>query len=317
MGERPATRTLTEADRSLIADVADLGYRVTATQLKRWRAAGLLPTPSRRARGRGRGRTSDAYSTGTSERVVLIAELVAHKTPLREVPLHLFIRGFHVEEDGLLGAYRELLDWIRSWIFADEDPEDAADRVAQHLRRHSKRHPFGRAWIVRTGTYGARRSSTVEDAWVAVITLFLAEGSPSAEAINALGIVTGETEPEELSAAIAHRSLNTLQEALNTFSGKDLHKARTLFDRTKSDGQRMQQVQEHSGSFELASGLADGETLGELGDILGVLLIAHKVRSDPGYEAALIDIEEALDYAEHKVAEATREVARDSSTSRP
>src|SRR4051794_16712295 len=59
-----ANSKVTNADRDLIQTLAVHGVSVTPTQLKRWRAANLLPTPLQRTAGRGRGRPSETYPVG-------------------------------------------------------------------------------------------------------------------------------------------------------------------------------------------------------------------------------------------------------------
>jgi len=64
--------TASEADQQLIADAARHGAVVTARQLERWRAQGLLAPNVRHALGRGRGNTSQP-PPGAGELVAWLA----------------------------------------------------------------------------------------------------------------------------------------------------------------------------------------------------------------------------------------------------
>lgn len=61
------------ADTQLLAAAAERGYRVSATQLERWRSMGLVPRNVRRGRGRGCG-SSSVVPEGALEQLLTVAE---------------------------------------------------------------------------------------------------------------------------------------------------------------------------------------------------------------------------------------------------
>jgi hypothetical protein len=71
------------ADRKLICQLAARDLSVSATQLERWRRAGLLPRNSRRGCGRGRGSVSEA----SPEAVEIAAALSRHTRQGRDLRL--------------------------------------------------------------------------------------------------------------------------------------------------------------------------------------------------------------------------------------
>lgn len=62
-------RSVSPADAALIAAAAELGVRVSGTQLERWRTRGLLARNERQYTGRGTGSRS-TVPPGALERVV-------------------------------------------------------------------------------------------------------------------------------------------------------------------------------------------------------------------------------------------------------
>lgn len=294
MGQRPQAQTGSQADRQLIDALAQRGVEVSPSQLKRWRAAGLLPTPQRTARGRGRGRTSDSYPAGTADRAAAVAELVARRTPLREVALHLFVRGYDVEGPVVAAAYQELLQWLRGLTSSAEDPADA---MAQALRPRAKRHPLGRKWIRRAGTYGARRGSVVEDALVALTTLVLTDDEPSGEAMKALSLAAGATDPEPFANAVAEFSIAGLETALKGATSDDLAQAREIYFRSMDLIEQLAYLQAVTGAEILPYGLTDQPTSNEFNDIIGVLAIVEKLDGRSDYEAQLNEVEAAVNDA--------------------
>jgi len=284
-----------------MAELAARGSQVTASQLKRWRAARLLPTPRRTARGRGRGRTSDSYPEGTADRAAVIAQLVAEGTPLKQVALRLFVRGYDLDHDVIVTAVQPLLDGLRSVAVGQEDPADA---VAQKIRPRVTNHAFGKAWIARAGTHGARRGSTVEDALVALSTLLLSEDEPSDNAIDALGIVTGATDPSELAGAISELSLSRIENALSQADGDDLRNALRLHRLLLSILAEVGEFQRVTGTHELPAGLTDLQADPDLFDIIGVLTMLTKLHGDANYEEKLRDFDSAVRTANAEIKKA-------------
>jgi len=286
----------TQADGQLLGALTQRGFQISATQLKGWRAAGLLPTPQRTARGRGRGRTSDAYPTGTVDRASVIAELVAKRVPLSEVHLRLFARGHEVEEELIVSSYWKLLDWLRG--LADES-EGGSDALAQAMRQRAKRNAFGRRWIRRAGTYGARRGSVVENALVALTTLFFDDDDyePSVEAKAALGIVAGTSDAESLVNTISKLNLDGLEMSLEYASGDHFRQARDIYLRSRDVVKELALLQPVEGMETIPPELTDKEMENEFGDIIGMLAMCGILDERPEYEAELREFEAAINDA--------------------
>ena len=122
--------TVSEADRQLIADAARHGAVVTAGQLERWRARGLLGPNIRRPLGRGRGSMSEPPA-GAAE---LVAWLAGNARPGRrpsDLALLAFAAGLAVPEDTVRAAFAGAVARIRLPVEASMPsgaaPEDVAD----------------------------------------------------------------------------------------------------------------------------------------------------------------------------------------------
>jgi hypothetical protein len=127
-----------EADRQLIADAARHGTVVTARQLERWRARGLLAPNIRRPLGRGRGSTSEP-PPGAAE---LVAWLATNARPGRrpaDLALLAFAAGLAVPEDTVRAAFAGAVTGIRLAAEASMPPgaapEDVADAAVAAGRR--------------------------------------------------------------------------------------------------------------------------------------------------------------------------------------
>jgi hypothetical protein len=118
-----------EADRQLIADAARHGAVVTAGQLERWRARGLLGPNIRRPLGRGRGSTSEPPA-GAAE---LVAWLAGNARPGRrpgDLALLGFAAGLAVPEDTVRVAFAGAVARIRLPVEATMAPGAAPEDVA-------------------------------------------------------------------------------------------------------------------------------------------------------------------------------------------
>jgi hypothetical protein len=118
-----------EADRHLIAAAARHGAAVTARQLERWRASGLLAPNVRSYPGRGRGSTSEP-PPGAAELAVWLA---ANARPGRrpgDLALLAFAEGLTVPEDTVRTAFAGAVTSIRLPVevaMPGASPEDVAD----------------------------------------------------------------------------------------------------------------------------------------------------------------------------------------------
>jgi hypothetical protein len=122
--------TVSEADQQLIADATRHSVAVTARQLERWRARGLLAPNTRRPLGRGRGSTSEPPA-GAAE---LVAWLAGNARPGRrpsDLALLAFAAGLAVPEDTVRVAFADAVARIRLPVEASmpsgATPEDVAD----------------------------------------------------------------------------------------------------------------------------------------------------------------------------------------------
>jgi hypothetical protein len=122
--------TVSGADQQLIAHAARCGIMVSARQLERWRARGLLAPNVRRALGRGRGSTSEPPA-GAAELVVWLAR---HARPGRrpgDLALLAFAAGLAVPEDAVRTAFAEAVTGIRLSVETNMPPGAAPEDVAE------------------------------------------------------------------------------------------------------------------------------------------------------------------------------------------
>jgi hypothetical protein len=117
-----------EADQQLVADVARHGATVTARQLERWRASGLLARNPRSYPGRGRGSTSEPPPGAAG----LVVWLAANARPGRrpgDLALLAFAEGLAVPEDTVRVAFAAAVTSIGLPIEAampGAEPQDVA-----------------------------------------------------------------------------------------------------------------------------------------------------------------------------------------------
>ena len=125
MPRSPASR----ADQQLVADAARLGAAVTARQLERWRASGLLAPNTRSYPGRGRGSTSEP-PPGTAR---MAAWLAANARPGRrpgDLALLALADGLPVPEGTVRAALADAHTSIRlpaEAAMPGAAPEEVAD----------------------------------------------------------------------------------------------------------------------------------------------------------------------------------------------
>lgn len=116
-------------DAELIAHAARHGVVVTARQLERWRARGLLPPNIRRGLGRGRGSISEPLA-GTGELVVWLA---ANARPGRRpggLALLAFAAGLGVPEATVRAAFADAVSRVALPVEAGLPPGTSAEAVA-------------------------------------------------------------------------------------------------------------------------------------------------------------------------------------------
>jgi hypothetical protein len=137
------------ADRQLIAALKRRNIDVSATQLERWRQAGVLQAPVWHGLGRGRGSVSE-YPPEAVEQAAELAGLVRRGRPMETVALMMFGRGRWVREDMLRDAYRRELDDLTRMIdrrAVSDDPLGIAEAIVDELeRRFTQRDKRMRRW---------------------------------------------------------------------------------------------------------------------------------------------------------------------------
>ncbi len=295
----PDGERLTEADRQLQNELRAHGRHGTPSQFKRWRGAGLLPSPVQQSRGRGAGRRSVAYPPGAADQATVILELLEQNVPLRYTAIILFARGFQLDEKTLAAAYSEFLNDVEALAVHEDDLSDGADRLAQQLRRRAKRIPLARQWIARAGTYGARRGSVFENGLVALTTALLAGEHPDEQAGGAIRQLVGA--PAAAGADFLDRlelsSFPALRETLARLTPGELDRARALLRRSLSVTADLQQRALSATGEPIAEGLSDWDLLDEVAQALAILPVAAVLRGLPGYEVALEQFEALLSTA--------------------
>lgn len=127
-----------EADRRLIEAAGRLGAVVTARQLERWRAAGLLGPNVRHSLGRGRG-SSSGPPAGAAELVAWLARNARPGRRPRDLALLAFTGGLAVPEGTVRAAFAGAAAGIRlpaeDTLPSGAAPEDVADEVVASGRR--------------------------------------------------------------------------------------------------------------------------------------------------------------------------------------
>jgi len=277
----------TQADSALRAALGERGVTVTDTQLKRWRHAGLLPSPIRVAAGRGQGRRSTHYPPGTVDLAAAVAKVVIDdRVSLRHAPAVLFARGFAVAEKTLKVSYATILGELAAVVDrVDGDPRDAVDKVAQQARRRAKRSLLGRTLISRDGTYGGRQNSQLDDALAAGYAAVFTGVEPSADAAKAINRIYGSPQSEENDPfrAAAVISVARLQDTLHHSTFDSLVTARQIFGETLDLFARVHSAQDQAGQLHLAPGIEDPSIMDDVTKATAVLLMASTIEHDPTY----------------------------------
>ncbi len=273
----------TPADQDLINQLAAAGYKVTPRELKRWRAEGVLRSPLQKSMGRGRGRASVAYPAEALAQAMDIARCSQGKIPMRYVPLSFFAQHIPVNAGLVKAAYRALLDQIDSELDSGVEGWDSVDAVAQKQLRRAKRTRLGRSWINRSGAYGARRGSGLEDMLVGLVGLVFEDAQPSEDARAAIARIAGAPDgaEEEFLAALAGITLSNLRLMVETMTTGDLRNAREVFEEMQSYVAEAQALHARTGTPPSAAGLADIEPVEPVWRAFQILIIATLLRTRP------------------------------------
>ena len=284
----PGRGQTTEADRQLIGEVRTVtGRALTASQLKRWRAAGLLPSPKRLAAGRGAGRRSTHYPEGTAALAVAVAEVVIdRRTPLRHAAAAVFRRGFDLSEQTVKAAYTAILDDFEAPVRnAAGNRADAADNLGLQMVRRAKRSTLGQTYIARGGTYGARRNSQLADALTAGTAGLFAGTPPSEEAAESIKMIYGapQLEPQDIAHTLNVGNTTNLQNTLHKSTVASLSQAREVLNETMALFGRVHEAQTQTGEMALFPGIGDLTLMGEVERSVAILVIATAIDLNPAY----------------------------------
>ncbi len=174
------------ADQELISGAKQAGALVSQRQLKRWRAAGLLPSPTRRGLGRGRGSRS-VYPPGTLERVLALARLPRRARTPGAAVLSLFALGYEVEEAALRRAHS---DWVMQTEerlrqgAGSADPLDMAEAAAMRMLGPFLRTRLGRQYLRRLRHRGEPPRDVLVSAMTGLTSLVVSGEPSSSEAIR-------------------------------------------------------------------------------------------------------------------------------------
>jgi hypothetical protein len=79
----------------LVAAAKAKGYRVSSSQLERWRQAGLIPGARRRGRGKGAG-VSWRHPEAAKDQLLVLLEIRRPREPLSELAIRLWLRSLDV-----------------------------------------------------------------------------------------------------------------------------------------------------------------------------------------------------------------------------
>jgi hypothetical protein len=140
------TRTApSRADQALISELAGRGLTVTATQIERWRRAGLLPRNIRHGRGRGAGSVSEAPQ-GTADYVEALVSSASQGRNAQRTALSLFIAGILKPDrqeagDPLFETYEAAVRRAFRWQIDRSDKD--LRRIREAVTEPSEQDPDG------------------------------------------------------------------------------------------------------------------------------------------------------------------------------
>lgn len=126
------SRKPSRADLQALDATAAAGYHVTARKLERWRQAGIIPRPQRRALGQGKGSES-SYDDETLRHIVESARRAGCFDSLAKVALCLFAEGYPIVESVVRGSYDAYFQHLRDFftdLAGSTDPFEQADAFA-------------------------------------------------------------------------------------------------------------------------------------------------------------------------------------------
>jgi hypothetical protein len=148
------------SESELLDHAAAAGAVVGARQLRRWRAAGLVPTPEP-VHERGRPGSRSEYEGWVVEQLIVVADLLAETRSVRYAAIELWWSRRWVRRSALREALLQPLDPLRREVerLAEEvgdDPLDLAEAIAERAEDQASDHG---GW----GMLGARLGPRPDD----------------------------------------------------------------------------------------------------------------------------------------------------------
>jgi hypothetical protein len=169
----------------LLAACKSGGRRVTQSQLKRWRGAGLLQRP-RQEHPRGRRGSVSWYPEAAVEQALAVAELLGDERRRNDwVLVQLWWRGMWIDEAVLRARLVEHFDAVsrdaRKLAATHEDPLDAADAAVRGMQWRDPT-PINDAMLERLGGRRRGRRPLEDIMWFFFVLAFGGDYEPEPEA---------------------------------------------------------------------------------------------------------------------------------------
>lgn len=185
----------------LIAAARARGYKVTLSQLERWRQAGLIPAARRRGRGKGAG-VAWIHPEIARDQLLTLLEIRCPREPIAELAVRLWLRKFDVPMPKLqehLANVLEIFPRLRRQVrergvvgfgeaFADmlrRTPSKRAAYAIEHLDREGYDRASGIGEAVAAQFDGITAAPTEEQA--ALIEAAMKVSATEQSIIDALG----------------------------------------------------------------------------------------------------------------------------------
>jgi hypothetical protein len=169
----------------LLAACKSGGRRVTQSQLKRWRGAGLVQRP-RQEHPRGRRGSVSWYPEAAVEQALAVAELLGDERRRNDwVLVQLWWRGMWIDEAVLRARLVEHFDAVsrdaRKLAATHEDPLDAADAAVRGMQWRDPT-PINDAMLERLGGRRRGRRPLEDIMWFFFVLAFGGDYEPEPEA---------------------------------------------------------------------------------------------------------------------------------------
>lgn len=226
--------TPSQADRDLIAKAALVGVKISARQLKRWRAAGLLPSPARKGLGRGLGSRS-LYPPGALDRAIALARLPRRARTPGAATLSLFALGAPVDEAGLRQAHSQWMAGMEARLLRgarSRDQFDLAEEAAKRMLGPFVRTRLGRQYLGRLRHRDAPSRVVLLSALTAITSLMVSGRPSSAAAFGEYLDATGTSQVLESAGVPREQALDEFladEDAMAALGALSLRRLEAVF----------------------------------------------------------------------------------------